>query len=204
MASTAPVDVQVGGSHTTGTFTGIGMPGVSGNVPGYGLITCTSASAAGTVYPGSPVPTTWADINAFSFSCPSLLGYAGVTTAILLGSCGNIGLQNAAGIVTTPVTDNPITGTADFGTAACPKVHVNLAGFCSFDLYTSTTGTAPTYALDENVRADGSQLLTLDDDLAIANEAGLLCTSVITNGKNITLHVPLAVKTSTGWPDQLP
>ncbi|WP_300682069.1 hypothetical protein [Nocardioides sp.] len=194
-ASTPPADLQVGGTHTNDTFSATGKPGVTANIPGYGLVTCTSASATGNVYPGAPVPTTWADISTFSLSCPSII--PGATVAITLGSCGNIGLKNAAGTATTPVTDNPITGDVDFGTAACPKVHVNFAGFCSFDLYSSTTGTPTTFTFDENNTTAG-QPLTLDGDLTIANKSGLLCTSVITNGKNITLHVPLNVKTGSG------
>jgi hypothetical protein len=176
VAQANPTSLTVGGTSTNDTFTATGKSPITAVIPGYGTVTCTSATASGTVYPGSPVPTTWADVNALSLACPSII--PGATTA--------------------PVTDNPITGNVDFGTSSCPKVHVNFAGFCSFDLYTSTTGTAPTYAFDENVKTDGSQQLTLDGDLTIANKSGLLCTSVITNGKNVTLHVPLNVKTSTG------
>ncbi|WP_300682071.1 hypothetical protein [Nocardioides sp.] len=196
LAKAASPSLQVGGGYTAVAFSGTALSPITGTVPGYGTVTCTSLSAAGSIYPATTAPTTWADINSFSVACPSLI--PGTTTAISVGSCGNIGLQNAAGTVTAPVTDNPIAGNVDFGTASCPKVHVNYAGFCSFDLYTSTTGTAPTYALDENVRPDGTQLLTIDGDLTIGNRSGLLCTSTYVNGKNITFHVPLAIKTSSG------
>ncbi len=82
---------------------------------------------------------------------------------------------------------------ADFGTVARPTAHGNFAGICSFDLYSSTTGTAPTYAFDENVRPDGTQLLTLVSDLAIGSKSRLLCDSVIGNGQNMTFHVAIAV-----------
>jgi hypothetical protein len=196
LAQAAPASLQVGGGYTADTFSGTALAPITGTVPGYGTVTCTSLSAAGSIYPASTAPTTWADVNSFSISCPNTT--PGATTAVTVGSCGSIGLQNATGIVTAPLTDNPITGNVDFGTSACPKVHVNYAGVCSYDLYTSTTGTAPTYALDENVRPDGTQLLTIDGDLTITNKSGLFCTSVITNGKNITFHVPLAIKTSSG------
>ncbi|WP_300680463.1 hypothetical protein [Nocardioides sp.] len=209
-----PSGNRIGGATGTQTFTGVGKAPITATVAGLVSVTCTSASASGTVSAASPVPAPWLSVNNLSLNCPSIIPSLAVVISYDTKCVTAAGIGFSAPSSTTALTtmasavapfagpyDTALTGTANFGTSGASGtngcVNVNFGnGACTFQLWGNVG-----YTFDETPKAGppASQLLTLDGTLTMAKVTGGSCVpGLIANGNAVTLHVPLNITTGTG------
>jgi len=200
--------IEIGGVAVTSTgttFTGTGVAPINATIPGFGTITCSSATAGGTVLP------TTAKVTSLSLACPSIIPGTTVTIGVNTSStkCPN-------GIVLTPTAGQTVdkmasavpnyagpydlvTGSANFGSGAtdndkCVAVQFKIGSLvaCSFKLY----GTVP-WTFNETPLATTpvSQRLNIAGNLTISSLSGA-CPG-LSNGVQIALSVPLNITTAS-------
>jgi hypothetical protein len=198
--------IEVGGVAVTSTsFTGIGKAPITATLPGFGTITCSSATIAGTILPAT------AKVTSLAVTCPSTL--PGMTTVVGINSNATTCVN---GVVLTPDAgqtvakmasatnpsgysgpyDTAVSGVADFGDSTsgrCVAVAFKVLGatICSFKI----GGSVP-FTFDETPKGTTpaiSQQLNLDGTLAL-NEVSGSCPGY-TNGMTVDMSVPLNITT---------
>jgi len=197
--------IEVGGvAVTSTTFTGTGVAPINATIPGFGTLTCSSATASGTILP------TTVTVTSLSVACPAII--PGTTLTVRVNSSGT---ACPHGIVLTPVASLPLTrmasatnpngyagtydlvkGTANFGildNGGCVSVvySVGTLTICSYRLY----GTVP-WTFDETPLGTApaiSQRLTFGGDLTVVGVSGA-CPGY-SNGLLISLSAALDITT---------
>jgi hypothetical protein len=200
--------IEVGGVAVTATgtsFTGTGKSPITATLPGFGTITCSSATIAGTILPAT------AKVTSLAVTCPSTL--PGMTTVVGINSnatkCVNgVVLTPDAAQTLTKMTsatnppgysgayDTAVSGVADFGNATsgrCIAVAFKVLGstLCSFKI----GGSVP-FTFNETPKGTApaiSQQLNLGGTLTIDEVSGT-CPGY-TNGLTVDLSVPLNITT---------
>lgn len=187
------------GTNTSGTYSwsGVGKSGqVTADIQNYGVVTCTSATASGSVTAGALTPgSQWGSITGLTLNCPSIIPGAPVTITL------NGASKCAGGVLLSGANTLPSswTGKADLGNNLGGTrdncIHVDFAGVCHFDLW----GPNVTTTFTEAPKANGTQQLTLDGTLTMSKVGGFFCPStIVANGNTVTLHVPLDVTSGSG------